>query len=80
MKLPTQFILQHKEHEPLTEGKCPQSKIDEYTAKDAERANHPIPASSIVYDSVESSPHYDNSPNDLYIDERDLIELPAPHQ
>ena len=42
MKLPTQFILQHKEHEPLAEGKCPQSKIDEYTAKDAERANHPI--------------------------------------
>ena len=39
-----------------------------------------IAASAIVYDSVESSPHYGNSANDLYIDERDLIELPAAHQ
>ena len=37
-------------------------------------------AASVVFDSVESSPNYDNSPNDLYIDERELIELPAPHQ
>jgi len=80
MKLQTQFISQHKEHEPLTDKKCPQHIIDEYIAKDAERANQPIPASSIVYDSVESSPHYDGTANDLYIDERELIELPAPHQ
>jgi hypothetical protein len=33
-----------------------------------------------VYDSVEPSPFYDNTPNDLYIDERDLIELPAASQ
>lgn len=26
------------------------------------------------------SPNYDGSPGDQYIDERDLIELPAPHQ
>ena len=37
-------------------------------------------ASSVVYDAVDSSPNYDNSPNDLYIDERDLIELPATTQ
>ena len=37
-------------------------------------------ASAVVYDSIETSPHYDGSPNDMYIDERDLIELPAPHQ
>jgi hypothetical protein len=36
--------------------------------------------SSVVYDSVEPSPFYDNTPNDLYIDERDLIELPAASQ
>ena len=42
MKLQTQFISQHKEHEPLTDKKCPQHIIDEYIAKDAERANQPI--------------------------------------
>ena len=26
------------------------------------------------------SPHYDNTPNDLYIDEKELIELPQPGQ
>jgi hypothetical protein len=31
---------------------------------------------SVVYDSVEISPHYDGTINDLYIDERELIELP----
>jgi hypothetical protein len=30
----------------------------------------------VVYDSVEYSPNYDGTINDLYIDERDLIELP----
>jgi hypothetical protein len=35
---------------------------------------------SVVYDSVEPSPNYDNSPNDLYIDEKDLIDLPAASQ
>ena len=34
----------------------------------------------MVYDSIEMSPHYDNTIDDLYIDERDLIELPAPNQ
>ena len=36
--------------------------------------------SSVVYDSVEPSHYYDNTPNDLYIDEKDLIELPAATQ
>ena len=39
-----------------------------------------LAASTVVYDSVENSPHYDNSPNDLYIDERELIDLPAAGQ
>ena len=34
----------------------------------------------MVYDSIENSPQYDNSINDLYLDERELIELPAPNQ
>jgi len=38
-----------------------------------------IAAASVVYDSIEMSPNYDNTPGDLYIDERELIELPAPH-
>lgn len=68
--------------------------IDEYIARDAERANVSackfnlnrcntlsIDSSSVanaivVYDSIEASPHYDNTINDLYIDERELIELP----
>ena len=37
-------------------------------------------SSQIIYDSVEMSPNYDNTPNDLYIDERELIELPQPGQ
>ena len=39
-----------------------------------------VAASAVVYDSVDPSPHYENTPNDLYIDERELIELPAPNQ
>lgn len=39
-----------------------------------------VAASAVVYDYIDPSPHYDNTPNDLYIDERDLIELPAPNQ
>ena len=30
----------------------------------------------MVYDSVDPSPFYDNVPGDMYIDEKDLIELP----
>lgn len=37
-------------------------------------------ATAIVYDSIELSPHYENIPGDQYIDERDLIELPAANQ
>lgn len=35
MKLPNQFISQHKEHEPLNNDKCPQEILDEYIANDA---------------------------------------------
>ena len=41
-----------------------------------------IASSQLVYDSVEQSPHYDNSAtsSNPYIDERELIELPAANQ
>ena len=42
--------------------------------------NYDSASSSIVYDSVELSPHYDGTINDLYIDERELIELPSVSQ
>jgi hypothetical protein len=32
----------------------------------------------VVFDSVDISPFYDNTPTDMYIDEKDLIELPTP--
>ncbi len=39
-----------------------------------ERANSNI--GTVVYDSVDPSPFYENVPGDMYIDEKDLIELP----
>jgi hypothetical protein len=42
---------------------------------DAERANNNI--GTVVFDSVDMSPFYDNSPNDLYLDEKLFIELPS---
>lgn len=43
---------------------------------DAERAVNSI--GTVVFDYVDMSPHYDNSPGDLYIDEKNLIELSIP--
>jgi hypothetical protein len=55
---------------------CSNALINEYIANDAERAVTNIGA--VVYDSVDLSPFYENTPGDLYIDEKDLIELPTP--
>lgn len=33
---------------------------------------------TVVYDSVDTSPNYDNTPGDLYLDDKELIELPVP--
>ena len=69
--------------------------MDEYVRNDAQRANlptrkllstlltillFPLAPNSVVYDSVEISPHYENTGNDFYIDERELIQLPMPQQ
>ena len=34
---------------------------------------------TVVYDSIETSPFYSNTAGDMYIDERELIELSSPH-
>ena len=78
MKMPHSFIREHPESEPLTEKVCHPILLNEYMANDAERAI--TSAGTVVYDYVDMSPHYDNTALDLYIDEKDLIELPAPSQ
>ena len=35
---------------------------------------------AVVYDSIEPSPYYGGTANDMYLDEKELIELPSPHQ
>lgn len=46
-------------------------------ANDAERVANSTNL-QIVYDSIDTSPHYENTPNDMYMDEKLLIELPNP--
>lgn len=75
MKMTTNFIKAHPQSEPLTEKPCPLVLVDEYIMNDAERANNNI--GTVVFDSVDMSPFYDNSPNDLYLDEKLFIELPT---
>lgn len=80
MKLTTKFIPHHPQEEPLSEMRCPQHLIDEYVRNDAERANLPVPVNSVVYDSIDPSPFYSNTgPGDMYIDEKEHIELQSPH-
>lgn len=79
MKLTTNFNPNHKEYEALLERPIAQSLLDEYIRNDADRVNNPINY-PVVYDSIESSPHYDPQNGDPYIDEKDLIELPAPYE
>lgn len=44
---------------------------------DSERANGGV--GTVIYDSVDMSPQYDGSPGDLYIDDRELIEMTQPN-
>ena len=51
--------------------------VDEYIYNDNERANAYNGPYPVVYDCIDPSPFYDPSdPEDIYIDEKDLIELP----
>jgi len=54
--------------------------LDEYIQGDADRATLQLGPQSIVYDSIDASPHYEGTVNDMYIDEKFLIELPNPTQ
>ena len=78
MKIVDQFIGEQPESEPLTEKVCSTALVNEYVQSDAERAI--TCAGTIVYDYSDPSPFYDNSAGDIYIDEKDLIELPVPSQ
>jgi hypothetical protein len=78
MKNDTKFILNVPVKEPLSDKPCAPALVDEYIMFDAERANNSI--GTVIYDSVDSSPHYDGSVNDLYIDDRELIEMTQANQ
>ena len=59
--------------EPLFDKPTATNLVDEYVLADSERANACI--GTVIYDSVDSSPHYDGTNNDLYVDDRELIEM-----
>lgn len=77
-KMAHTFIAHHPEKEPFSVKQCAADLIDEYIENDAERANTNF--GTVIYDSIDISPHYDGTPGDTYIDEKDLIELPIPYQ
>ena len=69
----------HKEFEVLHEQPIATYILDEYIRNDLERANAPANQFPIVYDSLEFSPFYSqDDSSDLYIDERDAIDVPPP--
>jgi len=75
MKQTVKFIHNHPEREPLSgKPQCSAALLDEYVQNDSDRANNNI--GTVVFDFLDPSPNYDNSPGDIYIDEKDLIELP----
>ena len=77
------FISQTKEFEPLLDRICDQNVYDTYIREDTERSGATGNKQyQIVYDYIENSPYYDgeNAKYGPYIDEKDLIELPNPHE
>ena len=78
MKMTTTFIQSHPPDEPISDKPCPPALIDEYIINDADRANNNV--GSVIYDSVDVSPFYENISGDYYIDENLLIEVPLPSQ
>lgn len=60
----------------MHEKTATQALINEYVMNDADRANNTV--GTVVYDYVDISPNYENSAQDLYLDEKDAIELPVP--
>ena len=74
----TTFIQSPPPDEPLSDKPSPPALIDEYIINDADRANNNV--GSVIYDSVDVSPFYENISGDYYIDENLLIEVPLPSQ
>ena len=74
MKMPHTFITSYPLKEPLHDQNCDQHILNEYILNDSERAVN-TSIGTCVYDYVDPSPHYDNTADDLYIDEKELIEL-----
>ena len=74
MKMPHLLNQNTLEREPLTEKCCCAGQLDEYIENDADRANSNY--GTVIFDCVDPSPFYENTPGDLYIDEKELIELP----
>lgn len=70
------FVKGTKELEPLSDQVITATLLDEYLRNDQERAAASPGQFPVVYDCIETSPYYEEDPNNPYIDERDAIELP----
>lgn len=78
------FVMNCKEYEKLIDVPVRQSLLDEYSQNDADRTINAGNSTTfqVVYDYFENSPFYEGSENAKfgpYIDEKDIIELPHPH-
>ena len=79
MKENRQFITNHREFELMSEYPACTALLNEYIRNDNDRANAQPNVFPIVYDCIDPSPYYDSDdPNDMFIDERDAIDLPNP--
>jgi len=70
------FVTAHKEFEPLSDQVVPSYVVDDYSKNDAERAAAPMGQYPVIYDCIEPSPFYADSPSEPFIEEKDAIELP----
>lgn len=77
------FITNEKEYEKLVCNQLKQSLLDEYIRSDNDRTINCSNGTTfpVVYDYFEQSPYYEgeNAKYGPYIDEKDFIELPHPH-
>ena len=78
------FVTNTREYEKLIDIPIRQSLYDEYVRNDADRTINLGNNSTyqVVYDYFESSPFYEGEfakQHGPYIDEKDIIELPHPH-
>jgi hypothetical protein len=74
MKENRNFLTAHKEFELLSEYPACSSFVNEYIRNDIDRSNASFGTYPVVYDCLDPSPFYEGE-EDLYIDEKDAIEL-----